>query len=92
MLSLSDCLLAPCQIPAFKWVVRDNLLPASKEGQGHYRRVNGQVWAAFCDMYKGSGPAIRYVRARALLAFWQRVWHVFARALLPPFLNILVCL
>ena len=48
--------------PPFKWVVKPNLIPANKDGQGHFRRVNCKVWEAFCDMYKGSGPAIKYVR------------------------------
>ena len=69
-------------------MVRDNLLPANKEGQGHYRRVNGQVWAAFCDMYKGSGPAIRYVSAacaRALSELLARhACRVFAGARYTP--------
>jgi hypothetical protein len=47
--------------PAFTWVVKNGLLPAGKDGQGHFRRVNCKVWEAFCDMYKDSGPAIKYV-------------------------------
>ena len=45
--------------PRFKWVIKTGLLPAGKD-QGHFRRVNKYVWAAFCEMYKGSGPAIKY--------------------------------
>ena len=47
--------------PRFKWLCKAKLLPANKDGQGHYRRVNCKVWEAFCDMYKGCGPAIKYV-------------------------------
>jgi hypothetical protein len=53
----------PSSFPKFKWVVKPNLLPAGKETQGHFRRVNCKVWAAYCEMYKGCGPAIKYVRA-----------------------------
>ncbi|KAJ8613803.1 hypothetical protein CTAYLR_004907 [Chrysophaeum taylorii] len=32
---------------------------SSKGGKGHYRRVNARVWRVLCELYPGSGPAIR---------------------------------
>jgi len=55
--------------PSFLWVVKKGLKPAGKDGQGHFRRVNCKVWEAFCEMYKGSGPAIKYVSSIHIQSF-----------------------
>lgn len=47
--------------PLFRWAVKSGLVAAGKTGQGHFRRINCRAWAAYCEMYKGSGPAIKYV-------------------------------
>uniref|UniRef100_A0A7S2SS60 DUSP domain-containing protein n=1 Tax=Rhizochromulina marina TaxID=1034831 RepID=A0A7S2SS60_9STRA len=47
------------ELPLFKWIPREGLVAAGKDVQGHFRRVNCKVWEAFCDMYEGSGPAIK---------------------------------
>jgi len=60
-------------MPPFKWVVKKGLLPAGKDKQGHFRRVNCKVWASFCDLYKGCGPEIKYVRLCALLRGWEQI-------------------
>lgn len=51
----------PSATPRFKWVPKAGILPATKDSQGHFRRVNCKVWAAYCEFYKGCGPAIKYV-------------------------------
>ena len=50
----------PTEWPKFHWIPKSGLLAASKDTQGHYRRVNSLVWESLCKWYKGSGPAIRY--------------------------------
>mmetsp|Transcript_28326 Transcript_28326/g.37055 ORF Transcript_28326/g.37055 Transcript_28326/m.37055 type:complete len:210 (+) Transcript_28326:312-941(+) len=40
------------------WKPRQNLLPGTKGALGDYRRINGQVWKAYLEMYPGSGPTI----------------------------------
>lgn len=54
----NECLLDVNEA-GLAWVPKPDLIMARKEKEGDYRRISKETWDTFCEMYPGSGPAIR---------------------------------
>lgn len=54
----NECLLESNQAST-GWVSKSDLVMARKDKEGDYRRISKATWEVFCELYPGSGPAIR---------------------------------
>lgn len=54
----NECLLESNQ-ELTGWIPKSELVMARKDKEGDYRRISKATWEVFCELYPGSGPAIR---------------------------------
>jgi hypothetical protein len=56
----NECLLETNE-DSTGWVAKEDLVMARKDKEGDYRRISKATWETFCELYPGSGPAIRLI-------------------------------